>query len=443
MTQDLTLEVLKQGENTFVTGAPGCGKTYTLNKLIKWLKKEKKRVAVTASTGIAATHIEGRTVHSFTGIGIRDELDKADIRHMKANDNLVRNLQGLEVLIIDEVSMLHRIQFQLVDRVLKEFNNPLLPFGGVQLVVCGDFFQLPPVGKPQEIPKDKFCFMSQSWVQAEMKVCYLDKQYRQTEGNKLNDILNKIRKNEAGDNELDILDKRRGLNPSKDITKLYTHNKDVSNENSKRLAKLKGKQKIFYARTTGAPGLVATLTKNVLAEAETKLKVKAVVMFVKNNINKGYVNGTIGEVESFKHGIPYIRTSDGNLIEAHRETWETHNSDGNVIASYSQIPLRLAWGISIHKCQGMTLDSAVIDLSKAFEMGQGYVALSRLRDLSGLYLSGINETALRVDPLALKADKRFRELSDIAQMESLNINNSFEEYKSIKIKEISKDMPRH
>ncbi|MFT7113323.1 MAG: DNA replication protein DnaC, partial [Candidatus Azotimanducaceae bacterium] len=172
MLQDKALAILKSGANVFLTGSAGTGKTYVLNAYIAYLKARKVPVAVTASTGIAATHINGMTIHTWSGIGIKSEMQEHDFQALLGKKYLKDNLNNVRVLIVDEISMLHRKQFELVDQVLRRFKSVDAPFGGIQVVVSGDFFQLPPIGNNNEQNREKFAFMSQAWVQAQMNVCY-------------------------------------------------------------------------------------------------------------------------------------------------------------------------------------------------------------------------------------------------------------------------------
>jgi hypothetical protein len=198
-------------------------------------------------------------------------------------------------------------------------------------------------------------------------------------------------------------------------TKLYTHNYDVDSINNDHLKSISGNIKTFEATTKGNEKLIETLNNSVLAPGNLELKIGAKVMFVKNNLEKGYVNGSLGSVLGFTaEGHPSVKLSNGKTITAEPEKWAIIDDTGKTLASFNQVPLRLAWAITVHKSQGMTLESAEIDLSKTFETGQGYVALSRLKELENLRLIGINEMALKVDPLAFKADKRFKELAIIA-----------------------------
>lgn len=413
MTQDKAISILKTGRNVFLTGSAGAGKTYTLNHYIDYLKSHGIAVAVTASTGIAATHMNGQTIHSWAGIGIKEHLSIRDLSNLQKRKYFRDKMEKVKVLIIDEISMLHRNQLDLVNQSLKFFKENDLPFGGIQVIFSGDFFQLPPVGNGEESSRQKFAFMSDAWLEAEPVVCYLTEQFRQS-NNDLNLILNEIRSGKISQKALDLLEKRVEFHPDEgeQETKLFTHNADVDRINTMHLNQIGSASRKFKAKVKGNEALVEVLKKSVLALDDLELKIGAQVMFVKNNYEIGYVNGTLGSVHGFSvEGNPMVRTLDGELIEAKEESWAIEDEGGKALASFIQIPLRLAWAITVHKSQGMTLDAAMIDLSKAFEKGQGYVALSRLRDLSGLRLRGVNQTALEVDELAMRADERFRELS--------------------------------
>ena len=412
MNQAQALKILKSGENVFLTGSAGAGKTYVLNQYIDYLKARKIRVAVTASTGIAATHMNGMTIHSWSGMGIKDRITPADLRSMSKKKYLLKNLEKAKVLIIDEVSMLHRNQLDIVNTILKHFKDTRSAFGDIQIVLAGDFFQLPPIGNTPI--KERFAFMSSAWVEADLKVCYLTEQYRQSD-NSLNSILNEIRSGSVSQNSISLLQQasKTILKDNWEPTKLYTHNMDVDKINKMELIKLHGETKIFKARTKGNAKMLETFKKSVQAAEIIDLKIGAKVMFVKNNPEVGYINGSLGEVIDFSEdiGFPIVRLLNGRKITAAYDSWSLDDDAGKSLVTYDQVPLRLAWAITVHKSQGMTLDAAEIDLSKTFEKGQGYVALSRLKELENLKLIGFNSTAIEVDSLALKADKRFQELS--------------------------------
>lgn len=463
MRQSSALDILKTGQNVFLTGSAGSGKTYTLNQYIDYLRARRVPVAVTASTGIAATHMSGTTIHSWSGIGIKDELSERDLTTLSRKQFLADRLKDTAVLIIDEISMLHAKQLNAVNDVLKHIRKSPLAFGGIQVVVAGDFFQLPPIGSRGESNREKFAFMSQAWLDAGFHICYLSEQHRQVSeeangGIDLDDILNEIRRQEVSFESIAALEDTFNQNIDIKRTRLYTHNLNVNKINDKELADLKGETMRFDATLNGDPKLAETLKKTVRTQDELILKVGAKVMFIKNNTELGVSNGTMGELIGFAavkveddsnesealidddigadsnskskldkkeklktkktpvtaKKMPVVRLNSGREVVAEPEEWIIEDEHGEVLASYEQVPLCLAWAITIHKSQGMTLEAAEIDLSRTFELGQGYVALSRLKSLAGLQLLGMNEMSLQLDPLARGADKRFLVLSEEA-----------------------------
>ncbi len=430
MKQEQALAILKSGKNVFLTGSAGAGKTYVLNQYISYLKERKVAVAVTASTGIAATHMNGMTIHSWAGIGVKNSLSSANLKTLKTKKYLEKKLDKVKVLIIDEISMLHQNQLQMVEQVLQYFKMNSLPFGGIQIVLCGDFFQLPPIGN--ESSREKFAFMSPAWVNAELSICYLSEQFRQNDDS-LQHILNEIRGGKLSEYRFQQLQTSMENKEVEKMepTRLYTHNLDVDQINSIELKKLGGKSKFFGAETKGNEKLIETLKKSVLAMEQIELKIGAKVMFVRNNPEKGIVNGSLGEVIDFdgEEFYPLVKLLDGRMVQAEPEDWKIQDEGGKTLANFIQIPLRLAWAITVHKSQGMTLDAAEIDLSKTFEKGQGYVALSRLKSIKSLHLKGLNNTALQIDGLAFKADQRFQQLSGQA-LEQLNFEELEKEAKS-------------
>ena len=473
MRQSSALDILKTGQNVFLTGSAGSGKTYTLNQYIDYLRARRVPVAVTASTGIAATHMNGTTIHSWSGIGIKDELSDRDLTNLSRKQFLADRLKDTAVLIIDEISMLHAKQINLVSQVLKHVRKNDKAFGGIQVVVAGDFFQLPPIGSKGESNREKFAFMSEAWLDAKFHICYLSEQHRQVSeaangGLDLDDILNQIRRQEVTFEAIAALEATFDQNVDIKRTRLYTHNLNVNKINDKELADLSGEMMRFEATSVGDSKLVETLKKTVRTQDDLVLKVGSKVMFIKNNTELGVSNGTMGELIGFAavkiddskdssdnliedddigsdkdsdvgndkqaaksakekakkdkarikkpttQKMPVVRLNTGREVIAEPEEWIIEDETGDVLASYEQVPLCLAWAITIHKSQGMTLEAAEIDLSRTFELGQGYVALSRLKSLAGLQLLGMNEMSLQLDPLARGADKRFLVLSDEA-----------------------------
>lgn len=427
MFQEKALAIMKSGRNVFLTGSAGTGKTYVLNQYIQYLYDHKVPVAVTASTGIAATHMNGTTIHSWSGIGIKEQLSHNDLRSLNNKKYLKTNLEKTHVLIIDEISMLHRRQLDMVNQALKYLRKSSLPFGGMQVIFSGDFFQLPPVSKQSEPNREKFAFMSNAWVDAAPTVCYLTEQFRQSK-NSLNNILNELRTGEVTESSVSELLETRYQEIAIEPTRLYTHNLDVDQINRENLDKIEGPSEVYFAEKKGNQKLMDSFVNSLIVQDKIELKKGAKVMFLKNNHEKGVMNGTLGVVVDFGE-FPIVKLSDGRKVEAAPEIWSIDNEKGSPIVTFQQVPLRLAWAITVHKSQGMTLEAAEVDLGKTFEKGQGYVALSRLRDIEGLRLLGLNRVALEVDALAAKADARFMELSELSDELSLeDLEKKFEDH---------------
>lgn len=414
MTQETALSILKTGANVFLTGEPGAGKTYVINQYIAWLEAAGLTVAVTASTGIAATHIGGLTIHSWSGVGARDTLTAYDLDQIVSKERLVKRMKKTSVLIIDEISMLDGKLLDMVDIICRTIRQSAEAFGGMQVVCVGDFFQLPPVTRTGDMMR--YAFESRAWEHLRPLVCYITEQFRQ-EDELLLSLLSSIRKGEIEEDHYTLLNEQTTID-YEDIepTRLYTHNADVDAVNSAKLAELGGAAKSYKMQARGNKILHESLMRNCLSPVLLYLKLDAMVMCTKNNFEAGYVNGTLARVVGFDtyDGNPIIETADKRRITIEPVSWEL-TEEGKTLASIEQLPLRLAWAITVHKSQGMSLDAAEVDLSKSFVYGQGYVALSRVRSLAGLKVLGMNANALMVDPKIIAQDGRFTTESDAAE----------------------------
>ena len=403
MRQAQALSVLLSGVNVFLTGAPGAGKTYVLNEFVRRARRQGKTVAVTASTGIAATHLNGTTIHSWSGLGIRDSLSTHDLEWLANNDKLRKRYNATDTLVIDEVSMLHGVRLDMVNQAAKLLRQNEQPFGGMQVVLVGDLFQLPPVSPGREI--FDFAHLSHAWEESELRICYINEQHRQAEDGLLY-LLTALRSGDFADEHVEMLRTRMDQDSSGvTLTRLYTHNTNVDAINLRHLVELKTESKTYNMATKGAKAKVESLIKSVLAPQLLQIKVGAEVMFVANNFGEGFVNGSRGQVIDFNGHWPVVRMLDNDrVIKVEPHTWSL-SEDGKVRAEVSQLPLRLAWAITVHKSQGMSLDAAEIDLSQAFTPGMGYVALSRVRSLDGVYLLGFNQTSLQLHPDIYEFDR--------------------------------------
>ncbi len=413
MTQEQALNVLKTGGNVFLTGEPGAGKTYVINQYVAWLEACGLKVAVTASTGIAATHIGGMTIHSWSGIGARDSLNRYELDQIASKEKLVARIKKVHVLVVDEISMLDGKLLDMLNIICRTIRQSAEPFGGIQVVFVGDFYQLPPVSRQGDMMR--YAFESRAWEEARPMICYLTEQHRQ-EDDLLLSLLSSIRANEVEEEHFTLLSEQTDIAfPGVEPTRLYTHNADVDAVNDMKLKEIKSTPRKFTMTGKGSKPLQEGLIKSCLSPSVLELKEDAMVMCTKNNFEAGYVNGTLGRVVMFDSvdGYPVIETLSGARIKIEPTTWSVAE-ENKLLAEIVQVPLRLAWAITVHKSQGMSLDAAEVDLSKAFVFGQGYVALSRVRTLAGLKVLGMSPTALRVDPKVVATDARFRSESESA-----------------------------
>jgi ATP-dependent DNA helicase PIF1 len=378
------------GRNCFLTGMAGTGKSTLLRRLINEMPS---RVDVTAPTGVAALNVGGMTVHRFCGMllgpqpGQSNEdyfalLERDPRRSILAGFNRVRRCR---VLVIDEVSMLPGRQLDFIEFLFRRLRGRDEPFGGCQVIATGDFLQLPPVRTSDAEPYD-WAFLSPAWAAAEFKTVVLETVRRQDERSFV-EALSGFRVGRVWGDGARLLQSRVRSNPPATMPRLFTHNVQVDKWNGFQLSELPGDESVLEAEQSGPEHQRAFLTKNLLTPATLRVKPGALVMFTVNKNEPDrreplFVNGQIGLVESVEPGAVLVR-SGGAVVRAERFTWKFDGQDSES-ASFSQYPLRLAWAMTIHKAQGLTLDSAFLDIRAAREPGQAYVAVSRVRTLAGL-----------------------------------------------------------
>lgn len=436
MLQRDALFLLRAGSSAFITGAPGSGKTYVLGKFIQWARQHGKSVVVTASTGIAATHLNGQTIHSWSGVGISEAPSSQLLRNISAKNG--SEIRHTDILVIDEVSMLSASFLDLIDIVCRHVRHSMAPFGGLQVVLAGDLFQLPPI-KPfgsrrttnpsvlsylesyRKDGIDPYGFLTNSrvWKRSQMPVFYLTEQHRSA--GILNDILGDIRLGVVTAEDRQALESRIGAKPAKDqpAVRMFPTNRQADLINQDRLNHLDGQKHTYHAVTNGDPFLVKRILSSMLAPEHLTVKKGAVVMALRNDTRDHYMNGSLGVVADFdrRHNDrPIVDFNNGYTSVIQPATWEMEE-DQKAVAAVDQIPLRLAWAITIHKSQGMTLSAAQMDLSRTFAPGMGYVALSRVESLDGLFLDGISPQALTVSDEALQIDSDLRQRSEQIEQE--------------------------
>lgn len=415
-------ELIQKGENLFITGYAGTGKSYILNKL-----KKKFQIDVTSTTGLAAVNVQGQTIHSWAGVGICNKPVEDVVEKILQRTKLKKQISECKILAIDEISMLDARTFDYIDEVLRNMRHGDKPFGGIQVLLFGDFFQLPPVEKDSG-----FCFNSRAWQALNLKTIFLEKIYRQNDENFIKS-LNNLRLNRLTQDDIRLFyDREVNYNTyESDILHIFSTNKEADNYNTFKFNSVQKPLHVFNSTDKiHRKRAIITVDKNNPDERLTNFDLKTLeafdksckapsalelkegcrVMLLKNlNFNKGLINGACGTIlelkksESRVGSLPhqqevvqseddeYILVKFDNGVEEiiQKHTFEAYR-DGEVVVSREQYPLRLAYGITIHKSQGMTLDKLIVDCNRIFECGQVYVALSRIKSLDGLYLKSFN-----------------------------------------------------
>ena len=392
---------IRDGRNILVTGSAGTGKSRLLKELSTIYKGE---LPVCGSTGIAAVQVGGLTLHSWAGLGLGEgSAEQIAGEILQRQGAALGRIKKAKRLALDEVSMIHGELFEKMDEVFRIVRKNPAPFGGVQLILFGDFLQLPPVarGKPQA-----FAFQSAAWERAAIETGMLTQVFRQQDAD-FSTALNCIRMGEVSEETERMLRSRYQVSDPKPGTRpviVHSHNADVDRENDSLLGGLVGKIEEYVARDSGQAGALANLQKNCLAPGVLRLRKGAQVMLLKNiDPEIGLANGSIGIVEDFvpSNRRPVIRFQNGVRWESEKESWTVKNGE-ELLAERVQHPLRLAWAITAHKSQGMTLDKIRVHLAKVFEYGQAYVALSRARTLDGLFIESTKKGCIKAHPEAVK-----------------------------------------
>lgn len=401
------IKLINQGKNIFVTGNAGTGKSFLLNKL---KEKFKKKLELTSTTGLAAVNIKGSTIHSWCGVGICKKPIQNCVDDILKRRTLVNKIRKCNLLAIDEISMLNGYSFNYIDQVLRMVRKENIPFGGIQVLLFGDFFQLPPV-ELNNNEKD-FCFETQTWKDLNLKTVKLEKIYRQTDQSFIK-VLNDIREGKINKKDIDLLKSREIDYDETDssILHIFSRNDEANNYNMKKFNSINSEIHTFKA-TLGVYRGSNFITTNLTKQEEMSLNIFQknckvndiasfkqgcrVMLLINLDFEKGLMNGSCGEIMSFNENSISVKFDNGIEKNIEKYEFEYYYNDTK-IASMTQFPLKLAYAITIHKSQGMTLENVAVDCNKIFEEGQTYVALSRVKSLNGLYLKGFSEDKIKVN----------------------------------------------
>jgi ATP-dependent DNA helicase PIF1 len=425
--QQLAFDKYVEGHNIFITGPGGAGKSALIRMIYQHAYKQFKDIHVTAMTGCAAIllNCKAKTLHSWAGIGLGNGTNEQMINKIKKNKFLKAIWKGTGILVIDEVSMLSLKLFNMLNDIGKAIRGNSRPFGGIQLIFSGDFYQLPPVGNRDELETQQFCFESDDWNSVFHRDCQIElvKIFRQTD-EVYSTILNQIREGKIKRKSNDILLEYvgRDFDPKlvAEPTKLFPTKNKVEQINVSKMSALHGDEKEFKIKYIKDLEMTKNdrikrldftdkdiqveldfLAGNLMCDKEIKLKLGAQVMCIINMKSElGDViicNGSQGIITEFCTftGCPKVKYNNGFEMIMSRHSWESDKIPG---IGVSQIPLILSWALTIHKSQGVTLDTAEIDVgSGIFECGQTYVALSRVKSLEGLYLTSFDAKRIRIN----------------------------------------------
>lgn len=400
-------EHLKRRDNIFLTGAGGTGKT-SLVKMFMRNHAGSRYIAVTSTTGTSALLLNGTTIHSYLGIGCGNSSVDVIVQKIFSWSWLRKRWLSLDCLFIDEISMLDPDLFDKIEEIARIVRNSKKPFGGIQLVVSGDFCQLPCVGT------DRFCFEASSWNKCIDHTIYLTEIIRQNNP-VFQEVLNSIRMGDITEQVREVLDSRVGVELHNTFgikpTKLYSKNIDVDRVNNEELDTLAEDGRQFYeyemefhvySGVSNRESVIEKYKKSCNAPLTLQICKGSQVMLLKNlDMENGLANGSRGVVIGFVNEMPVVRFLNGEerLIE-HNE-WEVEENEKRILQA-RQIPLKVAYAISIHRSQGCSLDYAEVDLSGIFEYGQAYVALSRVKSLEGLSIVSIDYNLIVAHPKAVE-----------------------------------------
>lgn len=390
------LELLRSGENVFLTGGAGSGKSFLIRYFMREL--DPKVMPILASTGAAAVLLGGRTFHSFFGLGIMEGGPDATYERGLKDQKLMARLRKVEGFIIDEISMISGAALMIAEALAQRARDSRLPWGGLRVIAVGDFAQLPPVSQDKQ--RD-WCFLNQVWKSSGFQNVVLQHNKR-VEDSRFLDILADIRHGLVSPAVKDFLDERVRPHDEEDPgTRLFPRKIHADQFNRKKLDEINEEEVVIDSIYFGGEKYIETLMKAAPVPLKLSLKIGCRVMFLQNDPNKRWVNGTRGRVVEIYEDKLVIKKDGGREVQVEKSSFSMMDSEGNTLASVIQFPVTLAYATTIHKSQGATLDDLWCDISNLWEPGQAYVALSRLKTGEGLNLIGWRPRSIIVDPRVL------------------------------------------
>ena len=393
--QKEALKLLSGSTNVFLTGSAGTGKTFVIKE---YLKQKSKKPPVLASTGAAAVLIGGRTFHSYFGLGIMEGGIEKTVKKASSNTRVIRRLEKVKEVVIDEISMIHPLTFEAAERIARTIRKNDSPFGGLRLILTGDFFQLPPVDRFEK--KIPWLFRHPLWNELDIKKVILKRSMR-TESKEFEKVLDKIR---YGICDLEVSQflesKRSPLKEEFRGTVLFARKNEVESYNQERLDKLSGKLYEFETSVIAASRNQTPQEKLIdLSPLPHTLQLKegALVMLRRNDEDESYVNGSLGIVKNISDEEITLELLNGIRTTVEKEDFHVLDGDGKVSATIRNFPLTLGWAATIHKAQGASIDSLHINLRNLWEYGQAYVAISRAKNPNELFISDWSKNSIKAD----------------------------------------------
>jgi ATP-dependent DNA helicase PIF1 len=405
--QKKAFEALIGPHNVFLTGGAGTGKTFVIHKFIEYMKARGIKVPVVASTGAAAILAGGQTFHRFFTLNVATDVD-ALIEFALSKPFVKQRLARAKVLIFDEISMLPGYVFEAAYRIAQIVRQSELPWGGIKIIVVGDFRQLPPVAKRGE--STPWSFLTDSWTESDFTPVMLQTPVRSVDPHFVS-ILNDARLGKCTDRIAAFLDSKVvGPSAHADFPRLFGRKVDVDRYNLERLGELPGKEVLFETRYLGVERYVEDLKKDAPIPPTLRLKVGALIMMRQNDKHDRYVNGSLGHVTYVDQSMLIVKLLSGEELVVDDGVFMYNNNLGDVYATATNYPMTLAWATTIHKSQGATMDKVLIDLTELWEPGQMYVALSRVRTPEGVAIVKWDKRAFKCDKKVSQFHKELLEL---------------------------------